>query len=102
MGGGSVGHKYSGRLELTWTNKDKRLLAQQTGDYEWVTPAEYRVAEVRLLQPVSTYGENADDNLLIQGDSLYALDSLCKIPAYRDKYVGKVKLAYILGSWTYR
>lgn len=87
--------KYKGRLELTWTNKDKRLLAQQTGNYEWVSPSDYRVAEVRLLQIVSDYGEVSGGNLLIQGDSLYALESLIKIPAYRDKYVGKVKLAYI-------
>lgn len=87
--------KYKGRLELTWTNKDKRLLAQQTGNYEWVSPSDYRIAEVRLLQSESTYGERNSDNLLIQGDSLYALESLCEIPAYRDRYVGKVKLAYI-------
>lgn len=87
--------KYKGRLELTWTNKDKRLLAQQTGNYEWVSPSDYRVAEVRLLQSESTYGERNSGNLLIQGDSLYALESLCKIPTYRDKYVDKVKLAYI-------
>jgi|GEM_PF-2927808 len=41
--------KYQGRLELTWTNKHKRLLAQPDGTCEWVTPADYRVAEIRLL-----------------------------------------------------
>lgn len=30
--------KYSGRLELTWTNKDKRLLAHDDVSYEWVSP----------------------------------------------------------------
>jgi len=90
-----VEQKYNGRLELTWTNKNKRLLAQQTGNYEWVSPSDYRVAEVRLLQSESTYGERNSGNLLIQGDSLYALESLCRIPAYRERYVGKVKLAYI-------
>ena len=49
--------KYKGRLELTWTNKDKRLLAQQTGNYEWVSPSDYRVAEVRLLEYDSTCGD---------------------------------------------
>jgi adenine-specific DNA-methyltransferase len=40
---------YEGRLELTWTNKSKRLLVAEEGSYEWVDPSDYRVAEVRLL-----------------------------------------------------
>lgn len=86
---------YQGRLELTWTNKSKRLLAKSDGTYEWVDPSDYRVAEVRLLQPVETYGSDPSANLLIQGDSLYALESLKKIPAYKDTYAGKIKLAYL-------
>lgn len=39
---------YSGRLELTWTNKDMRLLAHEDGRYEWVPATDYRVAETRL------------------------------------------------------
>ena len=35
---------YSGRLELTWTNKHLRLLSHEDGSYEWVPPADYRVA----------------------------------------------------------
>jgi len=46
--------KYEGRLELTWTNKDESLLAQENGDYEWLPPADYRVAEVRLLTDVGS------------------------------------------------
>ncbi len=72
--------KYQRRLELTWTNKNKRLLAQPDGTYEWVTPADYRVAEIRLLQPTETHGDNPNDNLLIQGDSPYALQSLKDMP----------------------
>jgi len=87
--------KYQGRLELTWTNKHKRLLAQPDGTYEWVTPADYRVAEIRLLQPTETHGDNPNDNLLIQGDSLYALQSLKDMPPYQNIYEGKIKLAYI-------
>lgn len=30
----------SGRLELTWTNKDLRLLAHEDGSYEWVDPSD--------------------------------------------------------------
>lgn len=41
---------YEGRLELTWTNKAMRLLADEEGDYEWLPPSDYRVAEVRLLR----------------------------------------------------
>jgi len=65
---------YEGRLELTWTNKDLRLLAHEDGSYEWVSPADYRVAEVRLLHDVTTVGTvgkvRAADNLLIRGDAL--------------------------------
>ena len=67
---------YSGRLELTWTNKHLRLLSHKDGGYVWVPPADYRVAEVRLLRDAGTTGEThpdsqrAKDNLLIRGDAL--------------------------------
>lgn len=48
---------YEGRLELTWTNKTLRLLAHEDGRYEWVSPADYRVAEVRLLDDVAIDAE---------------------------------------------
>ena len=48
---------YEGRLELTWTNKAKRLLAAEDGSYEWVDPSDYRVAEVRLLQDAASFGD---------------------------------------------
>lgn len=43
--------KHHGRLELTWTNKDKTLLSTGDGryDYTFVDPSDRRVAEVRLL-----------------------------------------------------
>ncbi|MBM4407940.1 MAG: hypothetical protein FJ038_04915 [Chloroflexi bacterium] len=90
---------YEGRLELTWTNKSRRLLAQEDGTYEWVDPADYRVAEVRLLDDVATFGEvgshRAADNLLIRGDALNALRSLARLPEFAAQYLGKVKLAYL-------
>lgn len=49
--------RYEGRLELTWTNKHKRLLAYEDGSYIWVEAADYRVAEVRLLYDAGTFGE---------------------------------------------
>ncbi len=91
---------YHGRLELTWTNKDMRLLAQEDGSYQWVPPSDYRVAEVRLLHNASTVGadtsdgDRAKDNLLIRGDALNALTSLIELPEFAREYVGKVKLAY--------
>ncbi len=91
--------KYDGRLELTWTNKHLRLLAHEDGTYEWVSPADYRVAEVRLLHDVTTVGEvgtiRAADNLLIRGDALNALTSLARLPEFASEYLGKVKLAYL-------
>lgn len=92
---------YEGRLELTWTNKALRLLAQEDGHYEWVPPGDFRVAEVRLLHDVAEVGEvgpvndRARDNLLIRGDALHALTSLAELPEFSPEYLGKVKLAYL-------
>ncbi|HMM41496.1 MAG TPA: site-specific DNA-methyltransferase, partial [Thermomicrobiales bacterium] len=91
--------EYEGRLELTWTNKHKRLLAHEDGRYEWLPPADYRVAEVRLLHDAGTVGQvsadRASDNLLIRGDALNALTSLIGLPEFAREYVGKVRLAYL-------
>ncbi|MHB8575470.1 MAG: site-specific DNA-methyltransferase [Dehalococcoidia bacterium] len=90
---------YQGRLELTWTNKHLRLLAHEDGSYEWVPPADYRVAEVHLLHDRATIGEvhteRAKDDLLIRGDALNALRSLAALPEFAREYVGRVKLAYL-------
>ena len=91
---------HEGRLELTWTNKHKRLLAHEDGRYEWLPPTDYRVAEVRLLHDAGTVGEvsaddRASDNLLIRGDALNALTSLIGLPEFARQYVGKVRLAYL-------
>lgn len=90
---------FDGRLELTWTNKHLRLLAHEDGRYEWVPPADYRAAEVRLLDDVSLVGEvklvRAGDNLLIHGDALNALRSLAHLPEFAREYLAKVKLVYL-------
>jgi len=96
-----VGSGYAGRLELTWTNKEMRLLAHEDGRYEWVSPADYRVAETRLLHNVSTVGDvtpdatRASDNLLIRGDALHGLTSLLELPEFARVYAGNVRLCYI-------
>lgn len=91
--------KFEGRLELTWTNKHLRLLAHENGSYEWISPADYRVAEVRLLHDVASVGavgkRRASDNLLIRGDALNALTSLSRLPEFAREYLGKVKLVYV-------
>lgn len=93
--------RYHGKLELTWTNKDQALLAHEDGSYEWLPPADYRVAEVRLLRDAVTVGDvhgdaaRAKDNLLIRGDALHALTSLLGIPEFAREYAGKIKLVYI-------
>jgi adenine-specific DNA-methyltransferase len=94
--------RYEGRLELTWTNKDQRLLGRSDGSYEWVPPSDYRVAEVRLLHDAGTVGETRGgprtrgrDNLLIRGDALHALTSLGELPEFARDLVGKVKLVYL-------
>jgi len=88
---------YRGRLELTWTNKDQCLLAHEDGSYEWVPPTDYRVAEVRLLREAGAVGQPGDSsqNLLVRGDALAGLNSLCELPRYAEEYVGRVRLAYL-------
>jgi adenine-specific DNA-methyltransferase len=101
--------RHHGRLELTWTDKDKTLLSTGDGryDYTFVDPSDFRVSEVRLLHEVARVEaptpedrpeglpRPTDDNLLITGDAMHVLDALAKIPAYAEKYLGKVKLVYI-------
>lgn len=96
-----------GRLTLTWANKDRALVADGDGGYDWAPPDDPRAREVRVLEEVSSYPvvEEAtegsrlettpDDNLLIRGDSLDALRALARIPEYAARYRGKVKLVYI-------
>jgi adenine-specific DNA-methyltransferase len=92
---------YSGRIELTWTNKDQALISTPGGSYQWVPKHDYRVAEVRLLQDAGVVGEvhgqaqRARDNLLIRGDALYALTALTRLPEFAAEYAGRVKLAYL-------
>ena len=65
-----------------------RLRADERGGYTWVEPSDYRVAEVRLLHDLETAGETGPDrqrarhNLLIRGDALNALTSLCELPEF--------------------
>src|SRR5699024_9752013 len=101
--------RHQGRLELTWTNKDRALLSTGDGkyDYEFVDPHDPRVLEVRLLHEVdrveaatpaarpADLPEPTTDNLLITGDAMHALDALTKTPELAAKYLGKVKLVYI-------
>jgi adenine-specific DNA-methyltransferase len=104
-----VAAQHSGRLELTWTDKDKALLSVADGkyDYTFVEHTDPRVLEVRVLHEVDRFSfpvpDNrppglpvpTTDNLLITGDAMHALNALRKIPEWAAKYVGKVKLVYI-------
>lgn len=88
----------SGRLELTWTNKHLRLLAEEDGSYEWVNPSDHRIAEVRLLRDAGSVGEKGlrgSGNLLIRGDALHALLSLTHLSEFETSYARKVRLIYI-------
>lgn len=90
-----MSRRASARLELTWPNKDRRLLSHGSDTYEWVDPSDWRVSEIRLLHETAKHGTDADQNLLIQGDALHALNSLVRLPEYAEQYVGQVKLVYI-------
>lgn len=101
--------KHQGRLELTWTNKDRALLSTGTGkyDYAFADPHDPRVLEVRLLHEVDRIEaatpsdrpeglpEPSTDNLLITGDCMHVLDALTKTPEYAARCLGQVKLVYI-------
>jgi adenine-specific DNA-methyltransferase len=92
---------YSGRLTLSWVNKDKALVTNGAGGYEWVDRSDAVVSEVRLLHETNAIGEISGDggrdidNLLISGDSLHALNTLTRLPEYAHRFVGQVKLIYI-------
>ena len=92
---------FTGRLELTWTNKKLTLLADEAGGYQWVRPSDWRVSEVRLLRSAAEKGEvhaearRAKDNLLIRGDALHGLLSLRRLPEFAKEYVGRVRVCYI-------
>lgn len=88
----------TGRLTLTWANKDRALLSHGESGYEWVDRDDPRAREVRLLDEVDRVGDvrgDAGDNLLIRGDSLDALRALVHTPELAAEYRGKVKLVYI-------
>ncbi|ROZ56309.1 site-specific DNA-methyltransferase [Rhodococcus sp. WS1] len=101
--------RHTGRLELTWTDKDRALLSTGDGkyDYTFTDHDDPRVREVRLLREVdrieaptpadrpNDLPEPTVDNLLITGDAMHALDALAKTPEWAAKYRGKVKLVYI-------
>jgi len=78
----------TGKLELTWANKELRLLSHGSDTYEWVEPSDYRVTEVRPLRRVETVGEPGSGNPLIKGDAAHALDALLKVPALAGQYRG--------------
>jgi adenine-specific DNA-methyltransferase len=89
------------RLELTWPNKDKFLLAPRNdeGKPVWVERQHPAAVEVRATEITDEVGEvNSDnpyaDNLLFVGDSLDVLRVLSEVPEYRREYRGRVRLAY--------
>lgn len=100
---------HRGRLELTWTNKDRALISTGEGryDYAFVDPSDPRVQEVRLLHEVEHISAPtpADrpaelpapttENLFVSGDAMHMLDALTKTPELAAKYAGRVKLVYI-------
>lgn len=88
----------SGRLSLSWVNKDLALVPADDGHYSWVDRSDPRVTEVRLMTQVDAVGDaggSPADNLLIHGDSMDALRALVKTAEYGARYRGRVKLVYI-------
>jgi adenine-specific DNA-methyltransferase len=94
-----MSRRYEGQVELTWTNKHRRLVVlDEPLDgllYRWVEPSDYRSAEVRLLREVAQVGDPDAGNYLIHGDALHALTALASRSAGIENLVGKVRLAYL-------
>lgn len=96
-----MGDAPHGRLELTWWNKDLALIPTTTGKYgyDWVHPNDPRYCETHYLIHDDHVGNPDDgglhDNLLITGDSGDVLEALTRVPELVERYVGKVKLAYL-------
>lgn len=71
--------RYEGRLELTWTNKDRRLLVAEDGSYDWPLPSDYRIAEVRLLDHAALVGETRHEKSRARAkDNLEVLAALAE------------------------
>ena len=102
--------RHAGRLELTWTDKDKALLSSGDGKYNYtfVDRHDPRVLEVRLLQEVDRTDVPVPEDRPVDlptpdqrqpahhwRRNVHALDALRKTPEWAAKYVGKVKLVYI-------
>jgi adenine-specific DNA-methyltransferase len=88
----------SGRLTLSWVNKDLALVPTDGSGYQWVERDDPQVTEVRLLHQAERIGEvtgTPTDNLLIQGDNYDALRALVRTPEWATRYRRKVKLVYI-------
>lgn len=98
---GRTSRGYRGKVELTWTNKHDRLITldpmppEVRYPYRWVSPADHRFAEIRLLDPVAQIGVSDDANLLIRGDALHALAALGTVGAAPINLTGQVRLVYL-------
>ncbi len=90
-----------GRLELTWMGKDRALIPDPGGkyDYSWADLTDPRVTEVRPLNVTTHIGNRDDggihDNLLIEGESGDVLRALLHVPELAARYEGKVRCVYI-------
>lgn len=91
----------SGRLELTWTGKDKALIPSIEGayDYDWVDKNDPRACQTHYLIKEGHVGDPSDggihDNLLVTGESGDVLEALTRVPELAEMYVGRVKCVYI-------
>ena len=66
--------KYSGKLELTWVNKEKELNVEP---------------RILVEDKTKSYGDPNSENMLIHGDNLVALKAL------ETDFAGKIKCVYI-------
>jgi len=78
-------------VQLVWPNKHLTLRASGSTSYEWLAPADARLAKPARVDPISVGPLTAASNVLAIGDGLDVLEALASTPVLQ----GGIRLVYI-------
>jgi adenine-specific DNA-methyltransferase len=78
-------------VQLVWPNKHLTLRASGSTSYEWLAPADARLAKPARVDPISVGPLTASSNVLAIGDGLDVLEALASTPVLQ----GGIRLVYI-------
>jgi len=79
-------------IQLTWPNKDLRLVASGESSYEWVQPTDPRLMEPLIFESLTVQPINARANVLAVGDGWDVIEALT---AHTTALNGGIRLVYI-------